>query len=97
MDGMYGFDSTGDGALMSPENMMMPYDEDYHPLINSGDRIPMFGSDELGFQCSEESAEVEEDSSVIKAKIASHPSYAKLLHAYIDCQKVPSINSSISA
>lgn len=26
--------------------------------------------------------------SVIKAKIASHPLYPKLLHAYIDCQKV---------
>ncbi|KAH7510692.1 hypothetical protein FEM48_ZijujUnG0092400 [Ziziphus jujuba var. spinosa] len=31
----------------------------------------------------------EEDvSSIIKAKIASHPSYPKLLEAYIDCQKV---------
>ncbi|KAF5746585.1 homeobox protein knotted-1-like 6 [Tripterygium wilfordii] len=26
--------------------------------------------------------------SIIKAKIASHPSYPRLLHAYIDCQKV---------
>lgn len=29
-----------------------------------------------------------ENSSVIKARIASHPCYPKLLHAYIDCQKV---------
>ncbi|EEF37041.1 homeobox protein knotted-1, putative [Ricinus communis] len=27
-------------------------------------------------------------STLIKAKIASHPSYPRLLHAYIDCQKV---------
>lgn len=27
-------------------------------------------------------------SMMIKAKIASHPCYPKLLHAYIDCQKV---------
>ncbi|KAL2543219.1 Homeobox protein knotted-1-like 6 [Abeliophyllum distichum] len=30
----------------------------------------------------------EQGSSLIKAKIASHPSYPKLLDAYIDCQKV---------
>lgn len=28
------------------------------------------------------------DPSFIKAKIISHPSYPKLLHAYIECQKV---------
>lgn len=28
------------------------------------------------------------DPSLIKAKIISHPSYPKLLHAYIECQKV---------
>ncbi|KAL3511313.1 hypothetical protein ACH5RR_030714 [Cinchona calisaya] len=36
----------------------------------------------------DEDDEDEDACSVIKAKIASHPSYPKLLHAYIDCQKV---------
>lgn len=63
-------------------------------------RIPGFDSEELGFQCSavSESAsinvrgegdhDVEQVSNMIKAKIASHPSYPKLLDAFIDCQKV---------
>lgn len=116
MDEMYGFHSAGDyyvdKALMSPENMMMPEEYNhyhYNSPMTSADHhhhhhhhrnIPMFGSDELGFQCSvvsQDSASVnvqnqrdedEEDFSVIKAKIASHPSYSKLLDAYIDCQKV---------
>ncbi|XP_057774570.1 homeobox protein knotted-1-like 6 [Salvia miltiorrhiza] len=106
MDEMYGFDSAGDyyvdKALMSPENMMMAEEYNqyhYHSPINSGDkyhhRIPMLGSDELGFQSSvvsHDSASVnvqnQRDEDEMKAKIASHPSYSKLLHAYIDCQKV---------
>ncbi|KAI3467554.1 hypothetical protein Pfo_024217 [Paulownia fortunei] len=112
MDEMYGLHSTGDDyadkALMSPENLMIPMEyHQYHDhsFISSGDhlyRIPVFGSDELGFQCSvvshesasnnvqnqREGDEDEEASSVIKAKIASHPSYPKLLDAYINCQKV---------
>lgn len=60
-------------------------------------RIPIFGSDELLSAASaiSEAASFtpeiqrEEDmSSVIKARIASHPSYPRLLQAYIDCQKV---------
>lgn len=31
-------------------------------------------------------------SSLIKAKIASHPHYPRLLQAYIDCQKVMKLN-----
>ncbi|KAH6828048.1 homeobox protein knotted-1-like 6 [Perilla frutescens var. hirtella] len=121
MDEMYGIDSRGDDyadkALLSPENLLIPEDYDqynYHSLtIHSADnhhhhhhhRLPMFGSDDLGFQCSvisHESASVnvqnqreagdgdedDDDSTLIKAKIASHPCYSKLLDAYIDCQKV---------
>lgn len=60
-------------------------------------RIPIFGSDELLSAASaiSEAASFtpeiqrEEDmSSVIKARIASHPCYPRLLQAYIDCQKV---------
>lgn len=95
---MYGFNATGeyaDKALMSPENLILP--SDYHAWLCSSGRVPMFGSDELISAASaiSEAASIapeirrEEDMScVIKAKIASHPSYPRLLQAYIDCQKV---------
>ncbi|XP_047958293.1 homeobox protein knotted-1-like 6 isoform X2 [Salvia hispanica] len=75
----------------------------YETFVPGGDqhhqRIPGFESEELGFQCSavSESASInvrggdhdqEHASTMIKAKIASHPSYPKLLDAFIDCQKV---------
>lgn len=92
MDEIYGVDSYSEKGLMSPQNLMTPEEYNqyhYHSLI-----APMFGSDELGFQyCSVESASVNhdhdhKDSTLIKAKISSHPSYSKLLDAFIDCQKV---------
>ncbi|XP_012479359.1 homeobox protein knotted-1-like 6 [Gossypium raimondii] len=98
MDEMYGFNATGeyaDKALMSPENLILP--SDYHAWLCSSGRVPMFGPDELISAASaiSEAASIapeirrEEDMScVIKAKIASHPSYPRLLQAYIDCQKV---------
>ncbi|KAF3431232.1 hypothetical protein FNV43_RR25962 [Rhamnella rubrinervis] len=102
MDEMYGLQSTveyADRALMSPENLILP--SEYQTLLASAafrDRLPMFGSDELlsaASVISSEAASVapefqrEEDiSTIIKAKIASHPTYPKLLEAYIDCQKV---------
>ncbi|XVF02501.1 hypothetical protein REPUB_Repub04eG0180700 [Reevesia pubescens] len=98
MDEIYGFQSTGEYAemaLMSPENLMVPCD--YQAWFCSSSRVPMFGSEELISAVSviSEAASItpeiqpEEDmSSVIKAKIASHPSYPRLLQAYIDCQKV---------
>ncbi|KAK6116528.1 hypothetical protein DH2020_049733 [Rehmannia glutinosa] len=110
MDEMCGY---SDKAIMSPDILMTIAADyyntqfDYDPLISSTDDdhyrlIPVFESEELGFQSSlaseSESAyinvqnyrEVEEgsDHEMIKAKIASHPSYPKLLDAYIDCQKV---------
>ncbi|XP_039062033.1 homeobox protein knotted-1-like 6 isoform X2 [Hibiscus syriacus] len=107
MDGMYGFNATageyGDKALMSPENTILPSDD--HAWLCSLGRVPMFGSDELIFAASaiSEGASItpeirlEEDiSCVVKAKIASHPSFPRLLQAYIDCQKVgapPEISS----
>lgn len=98
MDGMYGLNPTAeysDKALMSPENLLLP--SDYQSFISCGAFRPMFGSDELLSAASaiSEAASVtreiqrEEDmSSAIKAKIASHPRYPRLLQAYIDCQKV---------
>ncbi|KAK9027710.1 hypothetical protein V6N11_067533 [Hibiscus sabdariffa] len=96
---MYGFNATtgeyADKALISPESLILP--SDYHAWLCSSGRVPMFGSDELISAASaiSEAASItpeirrEEDvSCVIKAKIASHPSYPRLLQAYIDCQKV---------
>lgn len=100
---MYGAgDFYADKALMSPENLMMAaeYGQYQYDNLVSGHRIPGFESEELGYQCSavSESASInvggeadhgeELASGVIKARIASHPSYPKLLDAYIDCQKV---------
>ncbi|KAE8023496.1 hypothetical protein FH972_009185 [Carpinus fangiana] len=90
-------------ALMSPDNLILPTADYYQGLLSSTaalrdhHRIPIFGSDELLSAASaiSEAASFtpeiqrEEDmSSVIKARIASHPSYPRLLQAYIDCQKV---------
>ncbi|KAK8605557.1 hypothetical protein V6N13_102335 [Hibiscus sabdariffa] len=96
---MYGFNATAgeyaDKALMSPENMILP--SDYHAWLCSTGRVPMFGSDELISAASaiSEAASItpeirgEEDISwAVKTKIVSHPSYPRLLQAYIDCQKV---------
>lgn len=100
---MYGFHSTADYAdkfLLPPDNLMMP--SDYQHLFPSGDRrrFPMFGSEDLisaasaiseaasGIHTSRREEDDTDGYSVIKAKIASHPSYPKLLQAYIDCQKV---------
>uniref|UniRef100_A0A5B7AA31 Putative homeobox protein knotted-1-like 6 n=1 Tax=Davidia involucrata TaxID=16924 RepID=A0A5B7AA31_DAVIN len=91
-----------DKVFMSPENLMIPA-EYQMSLLSSSDnnRIPIFGSDELISVASaiSEATSItpefqrgqrddDDMSSVLKAKIASHPSYPKLLQAYIDCQKV---------
>lgn len=90
MDELYGIQSTGDfysdRGLMSPENLMIAAEySQYHYDSLIPDGHAPFESEEVGFQCSESD---EHASSLIKAKIASHPSYPKLLDAYIDCQKV---------
>ncbi|XP_073269808.1 homeobox protein knotted-1-like 6 [Primulina huaijiensis] len=77
-----------------------PYGYGYNSLIASGEvfhRNPVFGScsvvasSELtsgDLKIRKKGDEDEHASNVIKAKIALHPSYPKLLDAYIDCQKV---------
>ncbi|GFZ21241.1 homeobox knotted-like protein [Actinidia rufa] len=104
MDEFYGLYPTtndyADKALMSPDNLMLT--AEYQSFISSdavdgGDyyRTPLFGSDHLISAASAVSEvrggdeDCDDDmSSAIKAKIASHPHYPKLLEAYIDCQKV---------
>lgn len=102
MDEMYGVpssstaDYTDKAALLTPENLIFP--ADYHSYLMSSTtsslRFPMFGSDELlsaaAIQRQQEQEQFEnvDASTVMKAKIASHPHYPRLLQAYIDCQKV---------
>ncbi|KAL6190405.1 hypothetical protein ACLB2K_036803 [Fragaria x ananassa] len=86
-----------DRALMTPENLILPMD--YQSLLSSGSfrdhRVPMmFGSDVGDLYSAISSAPEfrrggdEDVFGAIKAKIASHPSYPRLVEAYIDCQKV---------
>ncbi|WCJ38484.1 Homeobox protein knotted-1-like 1 [Euphorbia peplus] len=95
MDGMYGMRSTttpdyssSEKTFMLPENLILP--SDYHTLTSFHNRIPLFISDDLlSAAASETEIHPQEDMiSFIKAKIASHPSYPRLLQAYVDCQKV---------
>ncbi|KAK9934633.1 hypothetical protein M0R45_021770 [Rubus argutus] len=99
MEEMYGLQPTvdySDKALMSPENLILPMD--YQSLFSSGafrdHRVPMtIGSDVAdlysAISTAPEFRRGEEDVfGSIKAKIASHPSYPRLIEAYIDCQKV---------
>ncbi|KFK44428.1 hypothetical protein AALP_AA1G255300 [Arabis alpina] len=104
MDGMYGFHSTGDysdkAVLMMPSPESLMFSSDYQALLCSDNRVSdVFGSDELlsaaaSALSSEAASEIRRNDdhnvslSVIKAKIASHPLYPRLLQAYIDCQKV---------
>ncbi|KAH9627206.1 hypothetical protein KSS87_020752 [Heliosperma pusillum] len=102
MDEMYGLHNHNhhpttaaeysEKALMTPENLILP--TDYHALMmNSAVR---FGSDELISATMSDSAasatvitaDDRNSAAVIKAKIASHPYYPRLLRSYIDCHKV---------
>ncbi|KAI9111926.1 hypothetical protein K1719_017616 [Acacia pycnantha] len=92
-----------DKALMTPENLIFDADyQSFLPSSSSSggfhDRNPMFGSDDLLSAITEAeppyvAPEIQPDddastSSLVKAKIASHPHYPRLLQAFIDCQKV---------
>ncbi|KAJ6719603.1 HOMEOBOX PROTEIN TRANSCRIPTION FACTORS [Salix purpurea] len=92
MDGTYGLHSAvagySDKELISPENLILQ--SDYQSLLSSEAfrlRTPILGSEEVLSEMA--SIRTEEDmSTLIKAKIASHPCYPRLLEVYIDCQKV---------
>ncbi|QCD90656.1 homeobox protein knotted-1-like 6 [Vigna unguiculata] len=95
MDEMYGVPDYADKPLMTPENLIFPPD---YPAFLTAARIPIFGSDDI-FSGEPSAASAspagiprhqDDDvaTTVMKAKIASHPHYPRLLQAYIDCQKV---------
>lgn len=89
--------------MMSPDNLMFPSDYQTLLCSSAGDNrvSDVFGSDELlsaaASALSSEAASIapeiprNDDNvslGVIKAKIACHPLYPRLLQSYIDCQKV---------
>ena len=103
MDQLYGLHSPSSSDYhhpppFPPENLISP---SHYPNFNSPAPFPIFGSDQLlsasSLVVSDAASMVaeiqgggsgEEVSSAIRAKIATHPLYPKLLHAYIECQKV---------
>ncbi|CAI9756291.1 unnamed protein product [Fraxinus pennsylvanica] len=92
-----------DKALMSPDNLIIPaeyaliFSGDHHsyPISGSTENINfpcLVATEVASINPQTEKGKPEDEhghgSSSIKAKIASHPSYPKLLNAYLDCQKV---------
>lgn len=100
-DGDYSSDKAV--LMMSPDNLMFPSDYQTLLCSSAAENrvSDVFGSDELlsaaASALSSEAASIapeiprNDDNisfGVIKAKIAGHPLYPRLLQAYIDCQKV---------
>lgn len=96
MEEMYGFRCTPDFSNQAP---LVAFPADFQAF---DEQIPIFRSPEQMFSGTSSSAisdaasiqrnnstgSEDDISSAIRAKIASHPLYPKLLQAYIDCQKV---------
>lgn len=111
---MYGIRTTPDfspKSFVSPDNdLILPLHLDYRTLLsvsstNFRDRIPIFfGSDEelLSEAEAPNSVHPQHPLTLFKPKILSHPTYPRLLQAYLDCHKVTMIyppirNTSISS
>ncbi|KAG2318723.1 hypothetical protein Bca52824_011936 [Brassica carinata] len=90
-------------VIMSPDNLMFPSDYQTLLCSSAGENrvSDVFGSNELlsvaASAMSSEAASMAPEIrrndgnvslGVIKAKIAGHPAYPRLLQAYMDCQKV---------
>ncbi|KAG5522136.1 hypothetical protein RHGRI_034354 [Rhododendron griersonianum] len=89
MEEMCGFrhpttnDYADDKVLFTPENLTpAEYRSFYYSSFSPG------GYDLLYESPDEEDRDYDHTASIIKARIASHPRYTRLLQAYIDCQKV---------
>lgn len=106
-DGDYSSDKAV--LMMSPDNLMFPSDYQTLLCSSAAENrvSDVFGSDELlsaaASALSSEAASIAPEIprndgnvsfGVIKAKIAGHPLYPRLLQAYIDCQKVILLLSS---
>nr|GEV77555.1 homeobox protein knotted-1-like 6 [Tanacetum cinerariifolium] len=93
MEDMYGYHSISDYTI-SPEttNLISPPSDQYHHNHNHHTSLDhyrsLYGSDELISATKPNNGHDHENDDVIKAKIANHPLYPKLLDAFIDCQKL---------
>ena len=103
MDQLYGLYSPSSSDYhhpppFPPKNLISP---SHYPNFNSPAPFPIFGFDQLlsasSVAVSDATSMVaqiqgggsgDEVSSAIRTQIATHPLYPKLLHAYIECQKV---------
>ncbi|KAM7250310.1 hypothetical protein ACFE04_022193 [Oxalis oulophora] len=97
-------DNYSDKALMSPENLILPSDyyealvhHNHNIHMFGSDSVisseaasitPEDNNNNYNITTQRDDQEEEDGSTIIKAKIASHPSYPRLLDAYIACQKV---------
>lgn len=100
MEDMYGYHSISDYTISPETNLISPPSDQYHHHHHntSLDHYrSLYGSDELlSATASVISKSVSksndhddhENDEAIKAKIANHPLYPKLLDAFIDCQKL---------
>ncbi|KAJ8451622.1 hypothetical protein Cgig2_018256 [Carnegiea gigantea] len=92
MEEMYGLHPTAPDY--SPENLIWPSDYRAVMIINSAfpesHWLPVFRSDDELISAVSGDPPYDQDSSstAIKAKIAAHPGYPRLLKSYIDCYKV---------
>lgn len=71
-----------DKVLFSPENLTPAEYRSFYYSTSSP------GGYDLVYESPDEDHNDDAGASVIKARIASHPRYTRLLQAYIDCQKV---------
>lgn len=81
-------DYADDKVLFSPENQTPVEYRSFYYSSSPG------GYDLLYESLDEEDRDYDHTAGVIKARIASHPRYTRLLQAYIDCQKV-AVNNRI--
>ncbi|PWA52973.1 KNOTTED-like homeobox protein [Artemisia annua] len=99
MEDMYGYHSISDYTISPETNLISPPSDQYHHHHNhtSLDHYrSLYGSDELlsatasviSKSVSKPNDHDHENDEAIKAKIANHPLYPKLLDAFIDCQKL---------
>lgn len=104
MEEMYGFHSTSSYTTLLENNGLNSSLDHYWQLSGSDDLLSVATDsasiqtthDDQSFhpkrriinRAQVSGFDVVHDDDMIKAKIVSHPSYSKLLDAYIECQKV---------
>lgn len=90
MYGLHAAMNYSEEASISPENIVAASHADLHSIFSSADfgSEPVFPAPAISDASISPEMKGDDFSTVIKAKIASHPLYPRLLQAYVDCQKV---------